>query len=379
MISIWEKETVYAPVDVLIIGSGLVGLWTAYEIKKRKPALSVQVIDKGTIPTGASTRNAGFACFGSATELISDEANTGKDLMLQVVTDRYKGIQKTRNILGDTQIGFEPCGGYEAINADYKNFSSLPDLIQTLNKDLQAVTGLPDTFTINNAALTTQGLTGFDALIYSPLEGALHSGKLLQTLTSLVQQMGVSIRLHTDLLHWEQQATQIQAHTSCGIIQCNKLVFATNGFTQNLLPQLNIQPGRGQVVVTKPIPGLRLHGTFHYDEGFYYWRHLGDRVLLGGGRNIAFEAEQTTELETTDTIQQCLHDFLQQHILQDYGISNIEEVIDYSWAGIMAFTNNKLPQVSKVDNNVFAVIACNGMGVALSSVIAEQVVDTVFR
>lgn len=379
MISIWEKEILYAPVDILIAGSGLMGLWTAYEIKKRRPGLSVQIIDRGNIPTGASTRNAGFACFGSATELISDKANTGNDLMLEVVNNRYKGIQKTRAVLGDESIGFEPCGGYEAIQSSYTEYAFLQEHIDTLNKDLQSITGLPQTFTIDNDALKTQGLTGFDALVYSPLEGALHSGKLVNRLTALVQQMGVTIRMHTELLHWEQQATQINAYTPGGIIPCQQLILATNGFTQNLLPELHIQPGRGQVVVTKPIPGLRLHGTFHFDEGFYYWRHLGNRVLLGGGRNMAFEEEQTCELQTTDTIQNVLHRFLQQHILQPYGINNIDDVIDYSWAGIMAFTENKLPQVSTVAPNVYAAIACNGMGVALSSVIAEQVADTVFR
>lgn len=379
MISIWEKEILYAPVDILIVGSGLMGLWTAYEIKKRRPGLSVQIIDRGNIPTGASTRNAGFACFGSATELISDKANTGNELMLEVVNNRYKGIQKTRTILGDAAIGFEPCGGYEAIQANYKEYPFLQEHIDTLNKDLQSITGLPQTFTINNDALQTHGLTGFDTLVYSPLEGALHSGKLVNSLTALVQQMGVTIRMHTELLHWEQLATQIIAHTPGGIIPCQQLIMATNGFTQNLLPDIHIKPGRGQVVVTKPIPGLRLHGTFHFDEGFYYWRHLGNRVLLGGGRNMAFEEEQTCELQTTNTIQNGLHCFLEQHILQDYGISHIKEVIDYSWAGIMAFTENKLPQVSTVAPNVYAAIACNGMGVALSSVIAEQVADTVFR
>lgn len=379
MISIWEKEILYAPVDILIAGSGLMGLWTAYEIKKRRPGLSVQIIDRGNIPTGASTRNAGFACFGSATELISDKANTGNDLMLEVVNNRYKGIQKTRTVLGDESIEFEPCGGYEAIQSNYTEYAFLQEHIDTLNKDLQSITGLPQTFTVDNASLQTQGLTGFDALVYSPLEGALHSGKLVNSLTALVQQMGVTIRMHTELLYWEQLATQINAHTPGGVIPCQQLIIATNGFTQNLLPDLHVKPGRGQVVVTKPIPGLRLHGTFHFDEGFYYWRHLGNRVLLGGGRNMAFEEEQTCELQTTGTIQNGLHHFLRQHILQPYGIINIEEAIDYSWAGIMAFTENKLPQVSTVAPNVYAAIACNGMGVALSSVIAEQVADTVFR
>ena len=64
-ISIWEKESFYAPKNVIIVGSGLVGLWCAWHLKKNDPKLSVAIVDRGIIPTGASTRNAGFACFGS--------------------------------------------------------------------------------------------------------------------------------------------------------------------------------------------------------------------------------------------------------------------------------------------------------------------------
>ena len=69
-VSIWEKESFYASQDVIIIGSGFVGLWSAYYLKKKDPDLKVTVIERGQIPTGASTRNAGFACFGSLSELV---------------------------------------------------------------------------------------------------------------------------------------------------------------------------------------------------------------------------------------------------------------------------------------------------------------------
>ena len=36
-VSIWEKESFYAPKDVIIIGSGLSGLWCAWFLKKKKP------------------------------------------------------------------------------------------------------------------------------------------------------------------------------------------------------------------------------------------------------------------------------------------------------------------------------------------------------
>ena len=122
-ISVWEKESFYAPKDVIIIGSGFVGLWSAYYLKKRNPKLSVSIVDRGIIPTGASTRNAGFACFGSVTELIADTMSIGEEKMLDIVEMRYKGLKKIRKIFRDKKIGYEEFGGFELITDSQTNGS----------------------------------------------------------------------------------------------------------------------------------------------------------------------------------------------------------------------------------------------------------------
>ena len=101
MISIWEKETFFAPYDVVIAGSGFVGLWSALQLKKKKPKLRICIVDRGVIPTGASTRNAGFACFGSVSELIHDAKTMGTDKMLQLVEMRFKGLKKIQKYFED--------------------------------------------------------------------------------------------------------------------------------------------------------------------------------------------------------------------------------------------------------------------------------------
>src|SRR5579859_1743360 len=95
-LSVWEKESFMAPADILITGSGFVGLWCAYYLKKRHPSLAITIVERGIIPTGASTRNAGFACFGSLTELMANKAEMGEDQLLQLVEWRYKGIKRIK-------------------------------------------------------------------------------------------------------------------------------------------------------------------------------------------------------------------------------------------------------------------------------------------
>ena len=114
-ISVWEKETYYAPKDVVIVGCGFVGLWTAYELIHKYPKLKITILEKGTIPSGASTRNAGFSCFGSVSELMFDVELMGEATMLETVKMRYQGLQRIQAVFDKKVMDYEGNGGYELI------------------------------------------------------------------------------------------------------------------------------------------------------------------------------------------------------------------------------------------------------------------------
>jgi len=370
-LSIWEKESFYAPQDIIIAGAGLMGLWSALELKKRKNNLRITIVERNPTPLGASTRNAGFACFGSPTELLHDAESIGTDAMLEVVEMRYKGIEKIRTHFTDTQTGFDLCGGYECINQNYKHWHQLDEKTAWLNSLLKEITGEENIFCRSDNKIKSLGLRGFDALVENTSEAALHSGKLLQSLTEKVQSAGVSILYGIEVTGWENASAQIHIHTNKQIkLAAQQLLLCTNGFTNALVPELSITPARGQVIVTSPINGLGLKGTFHFDEGFYYWRNLGNRVLIGGARNAAFTEEETTDILGSIVVKNALESFLKEHLLPEYHYN-----IEHHWSGIMGFTADKKPYVGKIGGQVFAAIACNGMGVALTPVIAEQTAD----
>jgi L-2-hydroxyglutarate oxidase LhgO len=98
-ISVWEQSTYFAPKDLVIVGCGFVGLWTAYEAIHQNPKLNITILERGTIPSGASTRNAGFSCFGSVSELISDIQLMGEAAMLETVKMRYDGLQRIQGVV----------------------------------------------------------------------------------------------------------------------------------------------------------------------------------------------------------------------------------------------------------------------------------------
>lgn len=370
-LSIWEKESFYAPQDLIIVGAGLLGLWTALAVKEKKPNTRITLVDRNPAPLGASSRNAGFACFGSPTELLHDAELLGTDDMLFVAEMRFRGLEKIRQTFSDAQINWDPCGGYEAINRDYEHWAVLPDKIQWLNQQLSGITRKQETFREAGNSMGKLGLQNFDTLIQNSWEAGLHSGKLLQALIQKVQYAGISLLNGIDIKGWDKQSDNILLHTDSHItLQAHQVLFTVNAFTEELLPELQITPARGQILVTTPIENLPMKGTFHFDEGFYYWRNLDNRILIGGARNQAFEAEATSELVCTNTIKEALTLFLKTHISPQYPFE-----IEYHWTGIMGFTPDKKPMIRKVSDGIFAAIACNGMGVALSPIVAENAAD----
>ena len=186
-VSIWEKESFYASQDVIIIGSGFVGLWSAYYLKKKDPDLKVTIIERGQIPTGASTRNAGFACFGSLSEVVHDAQTMGRDTMLELVEMRFRGLERIVRYFGKEAIDFELCGGYELYDRDGKVTSEqLQDNIEYINSLFKPVTGSKKTYRLTDDAIHQFGFGNTWHLVKNNLEGYLHSGKLVQALLKKV-------------------------------------------------------------------------------------------------------------------------------------------------------------------------------------------------
>jgi hypothetical protein len=61
------------------------------------------------------------------------------------------------------------------------------------------------------------------------------------------------------------------------------------------------------------------------DRGYYYFRNIGDRILLGGGRNLDFDVENTTEFAQTEIVQNKLEELLKEVIFnQKFEIPSLE-------------------------------------------------------
>lgn len=375
-LSVWEKESFFAHQDLIIAGSGFTGLWCAYDLKKKHPNLRITILERGIVPTGASTRNAGFACFGSLTELTDDETQMGTDKMLGLVEMRFKGIEKISKVFKKKMIGYDPCGGYEIFSEDeLVKKNQLENQINELNKKLAGITEKKKTFRMANEKIKEFGFQGISHMVENRSEGALHSGRLCQSLLTLVQGMGITILNGIAIKDYQEKNEGVEIICAEGYsFTSDRLLVCSNAFARDLLPEIDITPARGQVFVTAPLKDLKCKGTFHYDHGYYYFRNLGNRILIGGARNRDFKGEETENFDTTAIIQTALEQFLSYHILP-----GIPYRITDRWSGIMAMGKEKSPIVKPMSDCVFCAVRLSGMGVALAPILGEKVATMMYH
>lgn len=354
MLSYWEQQSL-VQYDCIVLGSGIVGLSAAINIRERFPHKRVLVLERGLLPAGASTRNAGFACIGSLTEILDDLQQMPEKDVVSLVQLRRKGLQLLRARIGDERMDYAERGSYELISD-----AELPALneMDKVNAMLGSILPGP-AFTLSEKRF---GFNGVRAMVHNHFEGELHTGKMMRTLISLAAERGVEIKTGCEVTGFEEDADGVTVAVPGIMFKAAQLIVCTNAFTPKLIPGLDVEPGRGQVIVTGPIKNLPFKGIYHFDRGYYYFRELEGRILFGGGRNQDFEGEHTDQFGLSDRIQQNLEEKLRTLI-----IPGIPFTITHRWSGIMAFGRNKQPIIRRHSSRIFLAVRMGGMGIAIGS------------
>lgn len=367
-LSYWEIKSWFTNVDFTIVGSGIAGLSCALYLKEKNPNATVLILEKGVLPQGASTKNAGFACFGSLSEIIDDLKNHTQQEVYDLVEKRWKGLQLLRKKLGDENINFHQYGGYELFN-DNDVFEDCLEKKEAINKLLKPIFN-KNVFTFYDNKFGFSNIK--EKYAFNQYEGQLDTGKMMSALMRLVLKNDIKILNSTPVQSFEDVGSHVVVKLNNFEFKTSKLLIATNGFAKQLLNE-EVKPARAQVLITKPIENLHIKGTFHLDKGYYYFRNIDNRILFGGGRNLDFKTEETIEIGETVLIQRKLEELLKNTILPNRAFE-----IDYRWSGIMGVGNQKKAIVKKISNNVACGVRLGGMGVAIGSLIAKDLAKLVF-
>jgi len=365
--SYWEETTFLRSPDVVVVGAGLTGLQTALNVKRDNPKRDVLVMERSPIPRGASTRNAGFACFGGPTELLADLDAYGHEATVATVRARYDGIRALESNFARRGIDWQKLGGYEIIDAPDTQ-ETVRDRLPELNRLLAEVTGLPVTWA------ECAPLNGLYTL-HNPLEGQLHPGKLVELLVEDCRRLGVRLLFGASVLEVGGKKIVLDNY---GELSAGEVIVTVNAFARRLLPEEFsevIRPVRNQVLLSRRLAKLPLAGCYHYHEGYVYFRNVGEeRILIGGGRHLAGERSETDIFAENAGVQQRLIDLLNRWLPQT---TFTAADFPHRWSGIIAQGDGKTPVLRRTTDGVLVAGRLAGMGVALSAALARKAADLV--
>ncbi len=368
-LSYWERKQWLSNIDFTIVGSGIVGLNCALQLRENHPKANILILERGTFPQGASTKNAGFACFGSVSELLDDLENHSEEEVFNLVKLRWSGLQNLRKRIGDKRLDFQQNGGYEVfLEENQAVFEACVTHLQKVNTLLKPIFKKEVYSLTNNTFQFENVLPNY---IFNAFEGQLNTGKMMDSLLQLAHKENINIMNSIDVESYAENGDFVTVKTNQFEYKTRKLFIATNGFASQLRIE-NVEPARAQVLITKPIENLPIKGTFHLDKGYYYFRNIDDRILLGGGRNLNIKQEATTAFGQTELVQNHLEKLLKTVILPQTSFE-----IDHCWSGIMGVGPTKKPIVKQFSNNVFCGVRLGGMGVAIGAQVGNELASLV--
>lgn len=368
-LSFWEKNTYFENLDFVVIGAGIVGCSAAIHLRKKYPDAKILILERGFLPMGASTKNAGFACFGSVTELIDDLSHIPEHEVWNTVQKRWDGLNYLKEIIGEQHLGWLQYGSWDLID-EHTDARPYRDKIEYLNSNIEMITGQKNVYAEDKNVAGNFGFSGIPTSFKNTLEGQIDTGKMMLRYHQLMIANDIRLIHGIDVKAIDNNGSNAILDTSIGEIKAGQALICVNGFAEAFLGDQEVKPARSQVLITKPIDNLRIKGTFHYQMGYYYFRNIGNRVLFGGGRHLDFGSETTAEFGNTDLIISHLLQKLKSNFLPDTPFEP-----DYCWSGIMGVGASKTPIVKRMNANTIVGVRMGGMGVAIGSLIGKEAAE----
>jgi glycine/D-amino acid oxidase-like deaminating enzyme len=348
--SLWLEGVTrsYAPldgdvtVDVAIIGAGIAGVATAYFLASA--GASVVVLEGRGVAEAASGRNAGFLLAGVAENFVAASRRYGDRNALRIWRFTKRTQALARKLIGEHRID---CGlrwnGSDQIAGDDDEWREIQESARRLASEGVNVSVDP----------ASRSATYAD-------DGELHPVRWVRGLAAAAMTKGARIHESTRV----DAVARGEARTAAGVVRAGTLVLCTNAYTSHLVTS-RVRAVRGQMLATAPARPTITRPAYA-NRGYQYWRQTGDgRVLVGGWRDTAVDAEVGEEEGTTEAIQKQLDAFLRARA--------ITAPVTHRWAGTMGFSHDALPYVGLIAPGVFVCGGFTGHGMAFGPASAELV------
>ena len=282
--------------DLLVVGGGYNGLWTAIIAKERDPNRDVILIDAHEVGSAASGRNGGFMesslthGVANGQERFGSELPLLEELGLKNLNDIEDAIRRyqidcdyERTGVIDIASTFHSPTYLDELREDYTQLRALGQKVEWLDQEAMRAQV--------NSPTYTGGLWRKDrAAIVDP-------ARLAWGLKSAAMSLGVRIYEDTKATKIERDGVGVLVTTPLGRIRAGRVALATNAF-KPLLKRIGhyIAPVYDYCMVTEPLTKAQLaeigwqgrQGLSDISNQFHYYRLTQDNRILWGGYDVIY-------------------------------------------------------------------------------------------
>lgn len=333
-------------VDVVIIGAGYTGLYTALNLAEA--GKSVVIIEASRVGWGASGRNGGQIIPGFSCDMPPFEAALGQDGARQVWQLVQDAASEIRRRIARHQIACDLTEGHLWTAVQQRRVKILTDW----QHEAAHKWGYDQLQFIPKSDLPQHiDSDRYQAALLDPQGGHLHPLKYALGLARAAEQLGVKIFDNTKALGYQADIDGVTVQTAQGQIRANKLVLACNAYIDQLDRRIQgkILPVGTYMIATEPLSEtaarqLLPSGYAVSDNQFVldYFRLTKDHRLLFGGK-----------CSYTGRTPNNLTEGLRQDMLKVFP-QLAKTKIAFTWGGHIDITMPRTPDFGRLDNVYWA-------------------------
>ena len=315
--------------DVVIIGAGFSGLWSAFHLKQFQPNLKIAVLEKEYVGFGASGRNGGWA---------SAEYPTSSNRLI-----KENGLESYKNLRTAITKSIDEIGEIAKSNnwqIDYAKGGAL--VFARGNAQLSRISKeIDEEHQLLNKSQTTDLLNIPSALgsVFTPHCAALNPFKLVRALADHLEKLGVMIYEQSSVGEIRDKQVEVNGFN----VNCTFSIRATEAFTPRKWMGNRQIPIYSLMVATEQLSNevikeIRNTQRATFQEACHlitYAQITGDNRLALGGRGVRYKL--FSRLSERSEIDNRMHSALEKRA-RSWFPQITDAKFEYRWGGAVALT-----------------------------------------